>query len=776
MAGKNLQILLAAIAFYSCLFTAALGAQSPEKSYDFSGQVNISRFDVSADVDGGIVKITFPSDWGSYTMQGGFDSQNGTVAIRFPGSAQFTDYYNTGSLLWAHFDSTPRDGHPVEHDISATDRSLQLAYKCPYAASYASAPCPIIHFSKASSLAPAASPSGTITTILIWAVVIIFTIWIMMRFFRWLTKKPTPAAPELTTDPIPGPASFLPFEEAISAFDILNHSFHSLIGVPPGGKTMLFLGLPEKHNSEDNQNRIVEQVRQLLSKSSGEITPYQAPSHETYELAIRAELSAFVGSMGIPAYFYGFEISPVDSIPIGVRQDCENDELIIDNIPYSARTRHIYATGKSGSGKSTLLKALALQDIQHYKGIAVIDPHGDLAENILNTIPEDHVTRAVYISADNAVPIDFMSSENEREKEALVGDIIFLLQRFPGWGPRMDSILRDVLYTLLEAGDTCFLDIYYFLTDVKRRNEILSRVKDRDLLRTWNENFPRGEAIEPIVNRMKIFVRSSSFQTFMGGGPNQLDLYEVMQEGKILLVNLVTAGRESGDLLGALIVSKLQQASMRRHTIPPHERRPFYIYTDEFQRFQTTSFDIILSETRKYEVGLVMANQFPDQLESKILSSVIGNVSTFFLFQLEPKDARHFVAGITMRPPRAELLSKIRWDPDSLTIKDLARAKRPVPPELLSDFPIGYALYKSANGDAHFTSIFPNEDKYDHNRGDRIRKSTLAQYGMNRIVDNSSCNSSSVRQDVSNDHIHASAEKPEVEPGSAPGNIPPHED
>ncbi len=741
---------------------SVLSATAQQTLYDLSGKTGLGSIEASVAKDNDVAKITFPNDWASYTIRCIASCTNGTVAIRQPGSAQFTEYYAPGSLLWAHFDSAPPNGQPVSHDLPATDRSMYLAFKCPYAASYSNSPCPTIQLVLESSIVPVDSSSGIKTT-LIWTVVIIFGIWLIVKFFRWLGKQPIPAVSEPTSDPILAPASPISsFEESISTFSVFNQSSHALMDVPPNGKTLLILGLPEDHNSEENQNKIAEQVRQLLSKAPGEITPYQVPHQETYEQAIRGELSAFVGSMGIPTYFYGLEILPTDSIPLGLRQDCEEDGLIIDTIPYSERKRHVYATGMSGSGKSTLLKALALKDIQHHKGIAVIDPHGDLAEDILNMIPKDQADRAIYISADNAIPINFMSygKGNDREREALVGDIIFLLQRFPGWGPRMDSILRDVLYTLLEAGDTCFLDIYHFLVDKARRTEILSRVKNRDLLRTWNENFPSRDAIEPILNRMKIFVRSASFQTFMGGGQNQLDLYDVMQEGKILLVNLATAGRESGDLLGALIVSKLQQACGRRQPIPVNQRRPFYIYTDEFQRFQTTSFEFILSETRKYEVGLVMANQFPDQLESMILSSVIGNVSTMFLFQLDPKDARHFVGGITMRPPKQELMSKIKWHPDSLTIEDLARSKRPVPPELLRDFPVGCALYKSANRDAHITCIFPNENIGDQNTGDLIRLNTLAQYGMKRIVDNSSCASPQVPHTEVNDD--------EPQPGAAP--------
>ena len=388
---------------------SVLSATAQQTLYDLSGKTGLGSIEASVAKDNDVAKITFPNDWASYTIRCIASCTNGTVAIRQPGSAQFTEYYAPGSLLWAHFDSAPPNGQPVSHDLPATDRSMYLAFKCPYAASYSNSPCPTIQLVLESSIVPVDSSSGIKTT-LIWTVVIIFGIWLIVKFFRWLGKQPIPAVSEPTSDPILAPASPISsFEESISTFSVFNQSSHALMDVPPNGKTLLILGLPEDHNSEENQNKIAEQVRQLLSKAPGEITPYQVPHQETYEQAIRGELSAFVGSMGIPTYFYGLEILPTDSIPLGLRQDCEEDGLIIDTIPYSERKRHVYATGMSGSGKSTLLKALALKDIQHHKGIAVIDPHGDLAEDILNMIPKDQADRAIYISADNAIPINFMS-------------------------------------------------------------------------------------------------------------------------------------------------------------------------------------------------------------------------------------------------------------------------------------------------------------------------------------------------------------------------------
>jgi len=756
-------IALASLALLPASPIAQPQQESP-RLYDHSAQQNINHFDFSPVGNNGTAEIAFPADWKAYSGTCIVNCNDGQLlAFRPLGANQFTEFYPASDLSKVSLG-------PAMHTRGAgKGTSLYIKFICPYGM------CPTIRYTRtddpgvANTAQPAAPPSPlsefVSTALPVIGYVLILSLYALILFaiVRWFVrrkrrkkqqKEPTAPEPE-----VPLPTNITSIEDAIAAFSILNISPHPLMDVPQGGKTLLFLGLPEGHNSESNQNSIAEQIRKLLSEVSGKITPYQVPHNRIYEDAIRKNVSVFVGLMGIPSYFYGLQILPFDSIPLGIRQDSEGNELIIDTIPYSARTRHIYATGRSGSGKSTLLKTLALADIEHGKGIAIIDPHGDLAEDILGKISEDDVKRTIYISGDNAVPIDFMNYGNEREKEGLVGDIIFLLQRFPGWGPRMDAILRNVLYTLLEAGDTCFLDIYYFLTNPSRRNEILSRVKDQDLLRIWKDSFPRPDALEPIITRMTAFVRSPSFRTFLSGGQDQLDLYEVMQTGKILIVNLATAGRESGDLLGALIVSKLQQASMRRQAIPPNERRPFYVYTDEFQRFQTTAFENMLSETRKYEVGLVMANQFPDQLDPAILSSVIGNVSTLILFQLNPKDARHFVGGITMRPLREELVAKIKWDPESITINDLARAKRPVPPELLSDFPVGYALYRSADNQAHFTRITPN-DSLHKNLGDQIKANTLAQYGMNRTDLSPSSNSPQVLHTEGND-------KPDPEYGPA---------
>jgi hypothetical protein len=339
-----------------------------------------------------------------------------------------------------------------------------------------------------------------------------------------------------------------------------------------------------------------------------------------------------------------------------------------------------------------------------------------------------------------------MSYETEREKEALVGDTISILQRHAtGWGPRMDSILRNLLYTLLEAKDTSFLDIYHFLVKSpavdqrfpNRREEILSRIKDPDLLRYWRNDAPKPDAMEPIISRMTTFVRSPSLNTFMGSPTAKLNLYEVMQNGKILIVNLIKSGRESGDVLGSLLVSKIQQAAMRRQDIPIHERRPFYLYTDEFERFQTNSFDIILSEAGKFKLGLVMANQYADQLDKQILSSIIGNVSTFILFRMDEKDARHFMSGIK------------KLDLWAISARNQF-GKVPMHPSEIANLQPGQALYKQAHGEHSFITFRQSDITAPRPEyAKQIRDSTMAKYGVGhasyaeignkRAVDSPSC-------------------------------------
>jgi hypothetical protein len=458
-------------------------------------------------------------------------------------------------------------------------------------------------------------------------------------------------------------------------------------------------------------------------------------------------------------------IRPDNAIPIGTRAD--EDDLGMPSedeaefhLPDQARTKHVYIAGKTQSGKSTLMLQMAAMQIGAGRGVGVIDPHGDLAHNLLAAIPDHRRDDTIYLDADNPVPIDFLSYEAENDREALVGDTIFLLQRFAGWGPRMDAILRNLLYTLLEAREVSFLDIYHFLVNEKRRAEILKRVTDEDLLRYWRDSFPKPDAIEPILSRMTTFVRSPSLNTFMGTPNAQLNIYDIMQDGKVLIVNLVKSGRESGDLLGSLIVSKIEQAALRRHKLPKPERKPFYLYADEFQRFQTASFDHILSEAGKFGICLTMANQFVDQLDPKILSSIHGNVSTLMLFRLDERDARHFSQSIRIFDK-----AKLFKGGDRPKIMDDYYSN--MAPNRLVNLPTGTYLYKSAEGNSHFL-MFSDVDLPNAGNAEYVKKRTVEKY---------SCDTKTKMVQLEHEPTAAVQPPPEddIQPTGRPENIPPHE-
>jgi hypothetical protein len=309
-------------------------------------------------------------------------------------------------------------------------------------------------------------------------------------------------------------------------------------------------------------------------------------------------------------------------------------------LPYEVRNRHVYVVGKTRHGKSTLLHSIIMQDIANGAGLSVIDPKGDLVESILNHIPESRKNDVVYLNAANPVPIDVMSWETEQERQTLAADLMQTFLQFSTIqaGDRWQSILRYLIHTLLEAKNCTFLDINTFLVDLEARKAILSRVKNPALLKYWNETYeklPKDSPV-PVLTRMATFVLVPPLNIMLGTVKPKLKLEDVIAKRQILLVNLTGAGKESGNLIGTLIVSKVQQAIFRRLKVP------FHLFADEFQNFQTSAFDIILSEAGGLGLRLTLANQYVGQLEERIRQSVFGNVSTFFVFNIDDADTRYF--------------------------------------------------------------------------------------------------------------------------------------
>jgi len=320
----------------------------------------------------------------------------------------------------------------------------------------------------------------------------------------------------------------------------------------------------------------------------------------------------------------------------------------------SDRSRHIYIIGQTGSGKTGTLELLALSDIFHGHGYAIIDPHGDFAVDNMRFIPGSRLTDVVYFNpADTAFPLGFNPLEiiNQSQKTNISSEVVGVLKRMFGevsWGPRLEYILRYTILALLDRPTTTMLDITRMLTDKKFRDETLSYCTDavvsnfwRVEFASWNDKFV-AEAIAPVLNKVGAFTANPIIRNIIGQPKSTFDIRKIMDEGKILIVNLSKGliGEDNASILGAFIVTKIQLASMSRSDIERIEdRRPFYLYVDEFQNFATDSFATILSEARKYGLNLTVANQYISQMSETVRDAVFGNVGTMISFRVSADDA-----------------------------------------------------------------------------------------------------------------------------------------
>lgn len=317
------------------------------------------------------------------------------------------------------------------------------------------------------------------------------------------------------------------------------------------------------------------------------------------------------------------------------------------------RSRHVYIIGQTGAGKSGLLELFALSDIFHGQGYAIIDPHGDFAVNNMRFIPGSRMDDVVYFNpADTAYPLGFNPLEvtNPAQKTNISSEVIGVLKRMFGesWGPRLEYILRYTILALLDRPETTMLDITRMLTDKKFRKETLGYCTDSVVLQFWNVEFAswndkfQAEAIAPVLNKVGAFTANPTIRNIIGQPKSTFNIRKIMDEGKILIVNLSKGliGEDNASILGSFLVTKIQLAAMSRSDIPNiADRRPFYLYVDEFQNFATDSFATILSEARKYALNLTVANQYISQMTDTVRDAVFGNVGTMISFRVSADDA-----------------------------------------------------------------------------------------------------------------------------------------
>ena len=319
----------------------------------------------------------------------------------------------------------------------------------------------------------------------------------------------------------------------------------------------------------------------------------------------------------------------------------------------SDRSRHLYIIGQTGAGKSGLLELFALSDVYHNEGYAIIDPHGDFAVNNMHFIPPNRIKDVVYFNpADTAFPVGFnpMEVTDPNMKSNTSSEIIGVLKRMFGesWGPRLEYILRYTILALLDYPNSTMLDITRMLTDKAFRKDVLSYCTDTVVLQFWNIEFAswndkfQAEAVAPVLNKVGAFTANPIIRNIIGQPKSTFNIREIMDEGKILVVNLSKGliGEDNAGILGSFIVTKIQLAAMSRADIASIEdRRPFYLYVDEFQNFATDSFATILSEARKYGLNLTVANQYISQMQETVRDAVFGNVGSMISFRVSADDA-----------------------------------------------------------------------------------------------------------------------------------------
>ncbi len=322
------------------------------------------------------------------------------------------------------------------------------------------------------------------------------------------------------------------------------------------------------------------------------------------------------------------------------------------------RRRHMYIIGRTGTGKSELLKTLMLQDILAGKGLCFIDPHGDAAEELLQLIPPQRAEDVIYFDpSDMQRPfgLNMLEAYTEEQKHFVVASIIGLMYKLfdPNKtgiiGPRFEHGVRNAMLTAMSNPGATFVEVVRLMTDADFVRELLPKVQDPVVRRYWTDqiaqttDFHKSEVLDYTVSKFGRFVTNKMMRNIIGQSKSAFDLRKVMDEGKILIMNLSKGriGEENSNFLGLILVPKILAAAMSRTDVEMEQRRDFYLYVDEFQNFATDTFADILSEARKYRLNLVVANQFIGQIGEDLKNAVFGNVGTLVAFRVGVTDANY---------------------------------------------------------------------------------------------------------------------------------------
>jgi hypothetical protein len=349
--------------------------------------------------------------------------------------------------------------------------------------------------------------------------------------------------------------------------------------------------------------------------------------------------------------YYNLEIPKGAEITIFAQTNFRNQPVTF-GIKRADRRAHLYILGKTGTGKSTLMEALMLDDMQKGCGFALLDPHGDLVKKIKSRVPLSRREDVIDFDAANpAQPYGFNPLANipaDKRPLACSGLIqVFKHLWQDSWGPRLEHILRNSLLSLLDYPGANLADILKLLSDKNFRKEVAPFIQNKQIKEFWTKEFDRyperlrAEAISPIQNKVGAFLSHPLLQKILTRPEKPLSLRKIMDEGKILLVNLAkgSIGEDTSNLLGSLLISRFDLAALSRSNIPEEERRDYTLFLDEFHNFTTQSLILMLSELRKYRLSLVLAHQYMTQLEPSIKDAILGNAGTIIVFRIGAGDA-----------------------------------------------------------------------------------------------------------------------------------------
>lgn len=372
--------------------------------------------------------------------------------------------------------------------------------------------------------------------------------------------------------------------------------------------------------------------------------------------AERMQVSTFTEMEPPTAIYSGEEEGAVKLGQVRFRED---DRFV--GIARDDRRRHVHVIGRTGTGKTTMVLNMVHADLQAGHGLAVVDPHGDLAVEIARLVPNHRTNEVILFDAADpnfAISFNPLACHHPSRLDQVTSGVVSAFKKLhDSWGPRLENTLRNAVFATVEQSGT-FLSLLQLLTDEAYRERTVPRIQDEVVRTFWMQEFAgwtkayRTEAVAAITNKIQPFLTNRCIRAIVSQAGPSLDLRQVMDEGKVLIVNLSKGrlGEDNAALLGAFLVTSIQQAAMTRADVPEDERRDFYLYIDEFQNFITTSFESILSEARKYRLNLTVSHQYRAQLNEATASAIAGNVGSIIAFAVGNEDAEWLATAIAKYP------------------------------------------------------------------------------------------------------------------------------